>query len=419
MSLQSITLEQMLRARDARVERQQALLRAHGLPLVSFTLNIAGPVKDGALVRFVFRAGLSGLEGALGTPSVRELTWAPTGPEALLLFPGHDARALKAACMALESEDPVGRLYDLDVLDTDGQKLSRDGGRTCLVCGGPVSVCARSRAHGLPAIIARTQALERDFAARTLGRAARQALEDEAAFTPKPGLVDRANNGAHRDMDLALFQRSAAALEGPLTEFAALGLAGAPEEALRRAGRAAEETMFAATGGVNTHKGAIYSFALLLGALGAALAEEVEPGVYETAARWAAAAAAPEGTHGAEARARWGCGGVRAEAVSGFAGLRRMVPVLEAEGPLTALLTAMATLEDSTVYHRGGPEGAAYVRRQAQALLSRPREARAEGARALDRELIRRNLSPGGSADLLALALFVQRVKPLCDAGML
>ena len=195
-----ITLEPVLRARDRRVQRQQALHRRYGGTLLSFTMNIAGPVKDTPLVRLAFRAGLAALDRDLGALVHRESVAAPTGPEALLVY-HRPAGAVKDLCLRLEEQAPVGRLYDLDVLSPGGEKLSRPQSRRCLICGGPVTVCSRSRAHGLAAIRAKTENILRDFAVRHLAQLARQALEDEVCLTPKPGLVDRRNTGAHDDMD--------------------------------------------------------------------------------------------------------------------------------------------------------------------------------------------------------------------------
>lgn len=137
-----ITLEQVLLARDRRVQRQQALHRQYGGTLLSFTMNIAGPVKDTPLVRLAFRAGLAALDRDLGAPVHRESVAAPTGPEALLVY-HRPAGAVKDLCLRLEEQAPVGRLYDLDVLSPGGEKLSRPQSRRCLICGGPVTVCSR------------------------------------------------------------------------------------------------------------------------------------------------------------------------------------------------------------------------------------------------------------------------------------
>ena len=379
-----ITLEQVLLARDRRVLRQRELAARYGGTLLSFTMNIAGPVKDAPLVRLAFQAGLAALDRDLGQPLHRELIQAPTGPEALLVY-DRPAPWVKERCLLLEEREAVGRLYDLDVLSPEGEKLSRPQSRRCLICGGPVTVCSRSRAHGLAAIRARTRDILADFAAGHLSALARQALEDEVDLTPKPGLVDRRNTGAHDDMDRPLFHRSAQVL-----------------------GRQAEEAMLGATGGVNTHKGALYSFALLLSALGRCLAEGGDP--FDTAAAIAAALPPASGTHGSTVRAQ--CGGVRQEAVSGFSTARHMRGLLESAGPLSALVWAMSRLDDSTLVYRGGPQGLAYVRRRAAELLRLPEEALPPALEALDDDLMARRLSPGGSADLLALALFLRAAAP-------
>ena len=411
MPFSKITLEQMLLARDRRASRQAALLSRYGRPVISFTMNIAGPVKDSPLIRYAFRSGLRQLEALPCAQLCREVIFEPTGPEALLVYETQDARLLKAFCIRLESEGEAGRLFDLDVLDANGEKLSRETGRTCLVCGGPVSVCSRSRAHGLEAITARTGAILEAFAAETLAEMAENALLAEVHFTPKPGLVDEANNGAHRDMDVPLFERSAHALRPCFEEFVRLGIQGASPAALQQAGVRAEQAMFAATGGVNTHKGAIYSGALLLHAAGRLLSGEEEGDLCELAAQTAAAIPAPTGTHGAAVRAQ--CGGIRTEAVSGYPTAQAVLRQLRQSGPLDALLLSMSRLDDSTLWHRGGAEGAQLVRSRAADILAAPASEREARTRRLDAELIERNLSPGGSADLLAMAFFLKKALPL------
>lgn len=401
----------MLLARDRRASRQAALLSRYGRPVISFTMNIAGPVKDSPLIRYAFRSGLRQLEALPCAQLCREVIFEPTGPEALLVYETQDARLLKAFCIRLESEGEAGRLFDLDVLDANGEKLSRETGRTCLVCGGPVSICSRSRAHGLEAITARTRTILEAFAAETLGKMAENALLAEVHFTPKPGLVDEANNGAHRDMDVPLFERSAHALRPCFEEFVRLGLQGASPAALQQAGVRAEQAMFAATGGVNTHKGAIYSGALLLHAAGRLLSGEEEGNLCELAAQTAAAIPAPTGTHGAAVRAQ--CGGIRTEAVSGYPTAQAVLRQLRQSGPLDALLLSMSRLDDSTLWHRGGAEGAQLVRSRAADILAAPASEREARTRRLDAELIERNLSPGGSADLLAMAFFLEKALPL------
>ena len=268
-----------------------------------------------------------------------------------------------------------------------------------------MTVCSRSRAHGLDAIVGRTHEILADFAAGHLAGLAAKALTEEVRLTPKPGLVDERNNGAHNDMNLPLFLRSIDALTPWFRRITALSLSGADAAALQAAGLEAEAAMFRATGGVNTHKGALFSFSVLLAALGRCLAEGGD--VFAHAAALAAELTPPQDTHGAAVAAHHQVGGARSEALAGFPTARKAAALLQTHDPLTALLWLMAHTEDTNLYHRGGAEGAAFVKAQAAAILAAPPKQRTTLTQALDDALIDRWLSPGGSADLLAMALFL------------
>ena len=407
-----ITLQEVLCARDLRAASQRRLLAAYGLPLLGFTMNIAGPVKRSRLGDFAFREGLEALRRQLGGRVLhQEVTDRRTGLEALLVC-SLPAEELKALAMDLESGSPAGRLCDMDVIAPDGGKLSRPAPRTCLVCGGPAAPCARSRAHGLPAVQEAAQALLEDFAAQRLAELAVQALLEEVDQTPKPGLVDRNNRGAHRDMDRDLFHRSARSLLPYFRRAVTLGLERADcMGSLQKAGLAAERVMLAETGGVNTHRGAVYAFGLILAAMGSRLARGGD--VFAGAAALAESGLPPAaGSHGQRAQQRYGAPGARGEALAGFPHARHAWAALARPGGRdAALLTLLAEVEDTNLLHRGGPEGLARVQGWARAILAGSPPAYEEGLLELDRACIARNLSPGGSADLLALALFLGRTE--------
>lgn len=262
----------------------------------------------------------------------------------------------------------------------------------------------------------------------TCARLARAALEAEVSATPKPGLVDRANTGAHRDMDYNLFLRSAAALEPFFADFYRLGAETPCDRllpALRARGLTAEEAMFRATGGVNTHKGALFSLGLLCAACGA-LERRGEPltpdGVCLFVARLTEGITAElrqAPTHGGSAWRRTGSLGVRGEAEGGYPAVRGLaLPVYRArlragesgnDAAVYTLICLIARAEDTNLLARGGEEGARWARAQAQALTE---HFSVPAAAALDRAFIARNLSPGGCADLLAAALFLHSVCP-------
>lgn len=407
-----VTLQEVLDAREARAERQRRLLARWGKPLLSCTMNIAGPVKRSALGDFLFRETLGTLREALGDRLLREEdTEAETGLEALLVC-AMPAEEVKALGEALEDAGEAGRLLDLDVIGPEGEKRSRRSLRPCLVCGGPAGPCARSRAHGLEAVRRETERRLRGFAAGRLAALAVEALLAEVELTPKPGLVDRRNSGAHRDMDLPLFFRSARSLEPYFCRAVELGMDRADcMAALQQAGREAEEAMLAATGGINTHRGAVYAFGLLLAGLGSVLVRGGD--VFAGAAALAGAGRAPEGeTHGGRAARLYGAGGARGEALAGFPHARRAWTALRGEGgAYGALLTLLAEVEDTNLLYRGGRLGLRFVQEAAREILTEPAGTWGARLEALDDACIARGLSPGGSADLLALALLLGRTE--------
>ena len=157
-----VTVEDMLAARDRRVERQRDFLAKYQTPLLYLTLNIPGPDKLPRNAEAGFALACHQVEEALqkkGWPCLgRWAETAKTGCEACWVVDG-PAEAVKEAMTALEEATPFGRLLDLDVLDRSGEKLARAVPRRCLLCQKPAQVCARSRAHSVEALLARVEAI--------------------------------------------------------------------------------------------------------------------------------------------------------------------------------------------------------------------------------------------------------------------
>ncbi|MBP3304627.1 MAG: triphosphoribosyl-dephospho-CoA synthase CitG [Oscillospiraceae bacterium] len=431
-----VTLAQVLQSREDRARGQQALLAAYGCPLICFTMNIAGPVKVTPLIERAFREGLSALDRRLPQNCVRcrRIMTPVTGCQAMYCA-ALPAAELKEICVSIEEATPLGRLFDMDVLDTDGTKLERKGERCCIVCGAPGRACAASRAHPVSQLQEATRRLiQAHFFPGDIGALAVQSLLDEANTTPKPGLVDRRNNGSHRDMDIGTFTASAHALGPYFRQCVQIGQEtadAAPEQTfslLRRAGLEAEKAMYRATGGVNTHKGAIYTMGILCGSLGRLWTPErpiaeTERILSETAriSRQAAQAdfqnisGCP--TAGERLYLERGLTGIRGEAAAGLPSVKEIgLPAYRRclhrglspnDAGAVALLHLIAGVSDTNLYHRGGAEGARYAAEAAAALLSAPTIARLE---ALDDAFIARRLSPGGCADLLAATYFLDRL---------
>ena len=409
------TMEQILAAREARADYQKELLAQYRHTLVCFTMNIPGSQKDSPLVRLAFRAGCARLEEAFPKQSFRKLRFTAAGPEAFYALPDA-AETVKAALAALEEEEPIGRLWDMDVLNERGEKLSRGFARPCIVCGGDAKACAKAGTHSAEEASSAAERLLRDFAAGSLARQAADALLEEVRLTPKPGLVDAENSGSHDDMDISLFEKSAESL---LPYFRTCVLTGMQEEscmkALQAAGLEAEKTMFEATGGVNTHKGAVYAFGLILGAMGSHLTLGSE--VFSTAAMNAMDGAEPSSdTHGAQVRKKFRRCGARFEATEGFPNALSAYNILCENGnPYRALLWLIASVPDTNLLYRGGLDGLTLAQELAKKTQALPDDLLLDGIRKMDSQLMQKHLSPGGSADLLALGFFLKATENIWD----
>ena len=430
-----VTLTQILLAREQRAQRQQDLLKRFGCPLICFTMNIPGPVKNSPLIRRSFRWGLETLERRIPHVLHRQVSEAVTGCEAYLVVEG-TPEEIKQVCTRIEEETPLGRLFDMDVLTAAGHKLERSEPRSCFVCGASGRGCASRRLHSVEEL---TCAVQRIMATHFLkedtcriGDLAVESLLQEVSTTPKPGLVDRRNNGSHTDMDLHTFTASAQALRPYFRRCAALGRETAmqpPEETfrqLRQAGLLAEEDMYRATGGINTHKGAIFTLGLLCGSLGRLWQPTGEVSLDALLAECARLGRCclkdfedmtQPATAGERLYAARGFTGIRGEAAAGLPSVKSIgLPVFrqllaagygENDAAALTLLHLIARVEDTNLYHRGGPEGAAWAKAAAEALLPNPAMGEIE---ALDDAFICRNLSPGGCADLLAVTIFLHKL---------
>lgn len=300
-----------------------------------------------------------------------------------------------------------------------------------------------------------------DRVCKELAALAVKALLDEAALFPKPGLVDPVSQGAHSDMDFTTLVRSAAALQQGFYECARIGyksvapfsagvrpctsdsgisaapaqpIAAAIRKRLRTAGIALEKAMFAETHGVNTHKGAIFIFAYLLGAAGLLSGATQLDGIRSVVeltetlcaqVRVLAAGLCSEDmagvstkrtlTHGEQVFLQYGCTGIRGEAEAGLPLVQRNVAYLaglthltQRDAYLYTLLHIIAENKDTNVLFRAGSTALRDLQTRCASIV----KSGATGAtlcaavEALDVYCIERHISPGGSADIFAAVLF-------------
>ena len=284
----------------------------------------------------------------------------------------------------------------------------------------------------------------RQKTADAVSSAAVWAILCEAAVTPKPGLVDRANSGSHSDMDFLTLINSALALLPWFRDCALSGFDSGSEgelkcgpaalfEALRPRGKKAEVQMKKASGGVNTHRGYIFSLGILCAALGRLCGRKEKPDleglisfsksmVINIVNDFSGSHEKKIVSHGETVYAQTGIQGIRGEVSRGFPSItEHALPLLTRllkqgysmnDAGVMVLLTLMAHAQDTNIIYRGGVDAFRSIQEELRAFLNPPpdMEAVMEKAAFMDREFILKNLSPGGCADLLGITFFLWRI---------
>ncbi len=283
--------------------------------------------------------------------------------------------------------------------------------------------------------------LEKETTAHQIASMAQRAVLYEVTATPKPGLVDRIDSGAHKDMDFYTFMDSSVSLYKGFFDCAMVGLSFEGSDLtelldqIRMPGRVSETSMFTATKNINTHKGIVFTLGIACAAVGV-LKKNEDPIKMEAVCEIVAKMThnliekdfkdvhlkEPETlTYGEQYYAHYGFTGIRGEVASGFKTIREMTfETLRNWAPedhlsinellLELLLRLMQSAEDTNLVTRGGIDGLVYAKRQARQFIE------AGGMQQLDavEKLAEMNLafcdmrlSPGGSADLLAVSVFL------------
>lgn len=424
---------QFLGARDV---RQQDLLRALAQPfrasmasVLFLSTNVPGPEKlRPGLVRLVEQA-LADLAEALPLEIVVSRTDL-LGPFRLARVTA-PAEVAKRIGVALEGREPAHRLLDIDVYRLDGTQVDRAQlgfpPRTCLLCSEPVGDCIRLQRHGLAELKARVDVLLQAPLLRAqrvspehLAWTLHQGALRELALTPKPGLVDRHDNGSHPDLSFSLMMTSADLLpqyyEDLLLRFRKQdSLAGYVQ-----AGRDAERRMVQAIHS-NGHKGYIFLSGLTLLATCQCQGrlDGLRGAIADFASRCFAYLPALD-SHGAQVRAKYGLGGIYSEAEKGLpAVFDQGWPAYRAalengctpgQAAFHLLAALMQSVEDSTAVRRCGPEGLVRLCRDGQslqALLGQGRDPE-PFLTSLNNEYRQTNLTMGGVADCMALVFALQ-----------
>lgn len=438
-----VTLDDMLNARENRVIKQQEILSKYKMSLISFTLNIPGSFKTFPLAEKSFVEGKTliirqlerhNINVAYKTESINK-----TGYEAFFSV-DNNPYYIKKLMTTIEDSCILGRIFDIDVLKHNGDKISRQDisydARTCLLCNEEAHVCSRSKKHKAEELIKKSIEIMSSYFneqfADMCSACANRAMMYEVSITPKPGLVDRANTGAHKDMDIYTFIDSSAALTSYFRELVLTGIKFCKDEPqllfdrIRYPGMIAEDQMFEATNNINTHKGLIFSLGIICAALGylftnnkkidsddiLQMSKNMTVKVLDDFSEINKENA---NTYGEKLYALHGITGIRGEAAKGFVSVKKYgLPVLISlihkgfslndAGALT-LLNLIANVKDTNIISRTNIKTQNMVQQEIKELIEfkKLENISIDEIKEIDNIFISMNLSPGGCADLLAI----------------
>lgn len=440
-------LQEILSAREERqLLRQQA--NAEGEAAVSMNLNIPGTPKTNPQYSLFFDTCREQLKTWLLANRVlihqgKEVSVHHAAGD-FYIVPvkpgGHQAKELKLITEMFELNHPLGRFIDVDVTDENGILVGSGKSKLCFFCHlHPAIACIRGQRHThqelrdyqLSAIHAYLHEERIDRLSHQISSIAIRSIFYELSLTPKPGLVDLAGSGIHTDMDFRTFVDSTASIATYFRELFRKGAACAEGDLpdalpiVRNTGLAMEKAMFLQTKGVNTQKGIIFLMGISLFSAGYVLKEHdrFNQDCFVAAVKILCSNlvetefTTPGGavTHGELCFQQYHTGGIRAEAEQGFPTVfLHSLPVLEMENNTGSaalsktLVSIMAVLNDTNILYRADMQ----ILRELQALCKEVLAGFSmETYAGITDFCTRHKISPGGSADLLSLTVFIFLLK--------
>ncbi len=426
-------LKKILQSRDIRAKRQKEFLALYKKPLISVTVNIPGSNKLTDESVFIYEVMTNCLKKRLENfLHVILHVKKDTGVEGIF-YTDLDAKKTKKICVDIEDNKVLGRFIDFDVIDVNGKILSRKdfgfNSRRCYLCDKKAVICARSRSHELKLLLNYIKFCVKSYKQMLqISQIAKNSLIKELELTPKPGLVDMNDSGSHKDMDKFTFYKSIKSISEYFLPFLSVGFLNPkdPFNKLREVGLSCEKSMLKATKGVNTHKGAIFSYAVILGSVGALLKDK-KP-LYKESLQEAIKSTCKNlikhdlsdkkefKSAGERFYKKTKNAGIRKEAQNGYPSIFDIsLPFYqkckkrfnEEKALKLTLLKLISEIEDTTLYNRGGLEGLEFAKKEAKTLLLEFHE---EKLPKLNKLFVKKDLSPGGSADMLAITWFLDNV---------
>jgi holo-ACP synthase / triphosphoribosyl-dephospho-CoA synthase len=444
-----VSLHEILDEKEERVKIQKNLITKYNLPLISFTLNIHGNRKNFLLAKVAFKTGIEAIICKLKQSNItyvyKHIYNNPTGSLAFIAVCS-TSMYLKTIMCEIEDNHCIGRIFDIDIIDIDFKKVSRKNishSRRCFICEEDAFSCSRNRTHSSSIVFKKIitilkQNKKNDIILNHISSVSTRSLLYEVSSSPKPGLVDRHNNGSHKDMDFFTFIDSTSKLSPYFYNCGKEGFEFTGNDLtqlfsnIRQLGIQAESDMMIATNGVNTHKGLIFSLGIICSAFGylSGTGSLINSNsLCETSANMVSSITIEDlskincsnaKTNGEKLYVKHGVTGIRGEVEGGFKTvLVTSLPIFKKlyesgmninDVCVSTLLSIMSVLSDTNILHRHDFKTLEYVKSIATKVMQTNYSSKTnwlEIISSIDRDFIEKNISPGGSADLLAVTIAI------------
>ncbi len=438
---------------------------ASNITFLTITINYPGPNKNGNIVKLIFEESIRALKINFfknNIISLKEIKIKNSVGPVKFIAARIDPQNLKKITVNIEENHYLGRFFDLDIYNYKGEALTRKkvglSARKCYLCELNANLCRRLQKHSYEELkyyvkkqmenYQKKQKIVEENFIKSIEIIAYEALMEELSASPKPGLIDKLNNGSHKDMDYLMMKKSAKAIKNFFSMFAKQGMYIAKNntnneqamELLKGIGLKAEEEMFLSTGGVNTHRGVIFSLGIITAATGYFFVkpkgreELLSNNIAEIAANWLngitknelenKSICKLENTHGEEVFKSYKVYGARGEAEAGFPSVIQYgLPALKKavykyknleKAYLETLLVLMSKIDDTNILYRGNISKLKKIKALARKTLDLGGFKTEKGKCNYNKliEYMEENkLSPGGSADLLIVSIYFYKLK--------
>lgn len=429
-----IKIDKFLIDREQRVKYQESLIDKYDKTLVVLRINFMGAQKINSLTKDMLEIMKKEIEISFNKDILYSKKYSNLEGDMYFFIIDKKEIDVKKSCIAIEYGHILGRCVDIDVYDKISKRpISRKSlgysARKCFLCDESAHQCSRNKTHEYEQLYKFFYEKYREYLSYTLSRYALKSAIYEISTYPSFGLVSPLTCGSHKDMNFFTFLESSFAIENYFYEISKIGYSDIELEKsfvlARELGKNTEEKMSQATHGVNTHKGLIFLFGIVILAVSRVkylnlnfsditnVIKEISKDILKD---FDNLKDKKNLTHGEKIYLKYKIPGVRGEVKNGLSIIfDKILPfyskkIKEFDKNIAMSMTLifiMSILEDSTIIHRKGIEVLKLVQIRAKNLVD---ESNFEKLAEFEKECISENISPGGSADMLCIVMFIHEV---------